>query len=505
MTYHLVGGREGTNGRGGEPPLPYSARDERAVLGAVLLEPAALVQVADWLRAEDFYFASHRLLYETMLALWERGTPPTLELLAARLEQAGRLSEVQGMEEYASLSGFGYLVQLTFEVTGSWLVEQHARNVVELAVWLGLIRAGSQIVAWGHAREENALSRSEQLLYQLAERGVRSRDYSLAEVLQELASDLDRMHHLRLLGQRVLGVPTGIERLDFLMGGLTKTDLTVIAARPGVGKSALALGIAKHAAQEGCPVYYLSIEMGRKQLAQRVLAEATSIDQARLRVGELFESTRGAGGGERFNEWERVVTAIDTLSDLPVWINDASGLTMLDIRSRAMRMKRMHGIALLVIDYLQLIVPRDARGASRQQLLGEITRGLKALARELDLPILALAQLSRAAEGYATPTLAHLRESGDIESDADNVALAWIDNAEDDELRRRGQPHLVKLLLAKQRNGPLGEATLRFIPNVTRFRDESGPLPTGPDGRPDLRVMRAVDDDNDEDHDHDDD
>lgn len=432
-----------------ERSIPYNLEAERSVLGAIFIHRDAILSVASWLRPEDFYREPHAWIYEAQLACYSRREPPDLVTVAAELERRGRLDAVGGV---------GYLSSLVDAVPTAVHVEYYGRIVERCAVLRRLIAAGGQIAAIGYEAPEDvdeALSRAEELIFAISQRRV-SRDF--VPIKEVTSRYFDRLSRLRILHSEASGVPTGFVDLDRLLGGLQRSDLIILAARPTAGKTSLALSIAYNAAvQHNSPVGIFSLEMSQEQLVQRFLSMETRIDSHRLRLGILNDE-----------EFQQVSEAMAHLSEAPIFIDDTPGIPITELRSKARRLHAEHGIDLLIIDYLQLIQGR--RTENRVQEISEISRALKGLARELDIPVLAVSQLSRSVEHRPShvPVLADLRESGSIEQDADVVLFIYREEMYKEDTEMKG---IAEIHVAKHRNGPCGKVYLRFFSDITRFAD----------------------------------
>ena len=435
-----------------EKLLPQNIEAECGVLGSIIIDPEAIVQVSDFLHADDFYRDAHHTIYEVILQLYEEHEPADFITICDELERRNRLEEV---------GGASYITSLINQVPTSGNVEFYARIVERTAILRRLIHAAGQIaaIAYEEGDADIALDKAEQLIFNISQRHARSDFTHMRDVLAEYMNKLDKLHERR---GTIVGVPTGFTDLDRITGGLQKSDLIVLAARPGIGKSSLALSLAHNAALK----YYTSIavfslEMSKDQLAQRLLSMDAGIDQQRLRTGIIEE-----------DEWDRIVYAMDTLSESNIWIDDTAGISTMEMRSKARRLQAEHGIDLIIVDYLQLMQATigGKRNENRVQEISEISRSLKGLARELNIPVLALAQLSRAVESRQSkvPQLSDLRESGSIEQDSDIVMFIYRDDLYNQESERK---NIADIIIAKHRNGPIGEISLFFQASQTRFRD----------------------------------
>ncbi len=435
-----------------EKLLPQNIEAECGVLGSIIIDPEAIVQVSDFLHADDFYRDAHHTIYEVILQLYEEHEPADFITICDELERRNKLEEV---------GGASYITSLINQVPTSGNVEFYARIVERTAILRRLIHAAGQIaaIAYEEGDAEIALDKAEQLIFNISQRHARSDFSHMRDVLAEYMNKLDKLHERR---GSIVGVPTGFTDLDRLTGGLQKSDLIVLAARPGIGKTSLALSLAHNTALKfHNSIAVFSLEMSKDQLAQRLLSMDARIDQQRLRTGIIEE-----------DEWDRIVYAMDTLSESNIWIDDTAGISTMEMRSKARRLQAEHGIDLIIVDYLQLMQATigGRRNENRVQEISEISRSLKGLARELNVPVLALAQLSRAVESRQSkvPQLSDLRESGSIEQDSDIVMFIYRDDLYNQESERK---NIADIIIAKHRNGPVGEISLYFQASQTRFRD----------------------------------
>ncbi|QZA33005.1 replicative DNA helicase [Hydrogenibacillus sp. N12] len=442
---------------------PHQLEAEQALLGAILLDGEAIVAVSDFVRPDDFYRPAHGKIFAAMLAVAESGEPIDAVTVAAELKQRGALEEI---------GGAAYLAELQAMVPTAAHAAYYAGIVAEKALLRRLIQAATRIVerAYDEADDvETILAEAEKDILALS--GERSRQgfVRLRDILTETYVRLDRL--ARREGT-LTGLASGYDDLDRLTSGLQKSDFIVVAARPSVGKTAFALNIAQNVAvRGGAPVAIFSLEMSSEQLAQRMLAAEAMIDGHKLRTGSFSPDDP---------DWEKLIAAIDVLSRAPIYIDDTPGLTVFAMKSRLRRLMRETGpLGLIVVDYLQLIAGRGRPGESRQQEISEISRQLKGLAREFEVPLLALSQLSRAVEQRQDkrPMLSDIRESGSIEQDADVVAFLYRDDYYHPDT---DEPNVVEVIVAKHRNGPTGKVRLAFLKEYNKFvnlapayRDES--------------------------------
>ncbi len=385
-----------------EKLLPQNIEAERGVLGSIIIDPEAIVQVADFLTADDFYRDAHRTIYETIVQLYEQREAADFITICDELERRNKLEDV---------GGASYITSLINQVPTSGNVEYYGRIVERTAILRRLIHAAGEIaaIAYDEVDADLALEKAEQLIFSIGQRHAHSDFSLLSDLLDEYRVKLDQLHERR---GAIVGVPTGFTDLDRLTGGLQKSDLIILAARPAVGKSSFALSLAHNSAiKYQRSVALFSLEMSKEQLVQRLLSMDAGVDQQRLRTGWIED-----------DDWERISFSMGTLSEANIWIDDTAGISTVEMRSKARRLQAEHGIDMIIVDYLQLMQSSvgGKRNENRVQEISEISRNLKGLARELDMPVLALAQLSRAVESRQSkvPQLSDLRESGCITGDS---------------------------------------------------------------------------------------
>jgi replicative DNA helicase len=431
---------------------PQSLEAEQSVLGAILIDRDAVVEVAEFLRAEDFYRQAHGRIYGAILELFERREPIDIVTVAETLERESELD---------SVGGRAYLASLTSQTPTAVHAVQYARIVERKSVLRNLIGAAGKIAGIGYedpAEIQEAIDRAEAELFQVSNRRVTAGFARLRELLHAAYDRLDYLHAHR---GEILGIRSGFPDLDSLTTGFQKSDLVIIAARPSIGKTSLALNIAEHAAvRDKRSVGVFSLEMSKEQLVQRLLSSVANIDSDRLRTGFLEEM-----------DFTRLAPAMNALSEAQLYIDDTPNISTMELRTKARRLQAEAGLDLVIVDYLQLMQAATvSRDANRVQEVSEISRGLKSLARELDVPVIALSQLSRQPEmrNEKEPRLSDLRESGAIEQDADLVIFLWREPDRAAETQAVDQEE-VKLKLAKHRNGPTGEIVLEFRKRQTRF------------------------------------
>lgn len=426
---------------------PHNHEAEQAVLGAILIEPSVLISVNERIKAEDFYRQAHQRLFQVMNDLAEKGQPVDLVTLTSELQDRKLLEEVGGVT---------YLTELAGAVPTAANVDYYAQIVEEKAVLRRLIRTATQIAASGYAGGEevgNVLNEAEKKILEISQRRIRGGFIPIRDVLMQSYEQIEALH----FNQGGLnGIPSGFVDLDRMTSGFKGSDLIIIAARPSMGKTAFALNVAQNVAvRSGKTVAIFNLEMSASQMVMRMLAAEGNIDAQAFRTGNLNEE-----------DWEKLTMAISSLSESPIFIDDTPGVTVYDIRAKLRRLQAEHGLGLVVIDYLQLISGRG--GESRQQEISEISRSLKLMAREFDVPVIALSQLSRAVEQRQDkrPMLSDLRESGSIEQDADVVAFLYRDDYYNEDSEKK---NIAEVIIGKQRNGPVGKVELLFLKNYNKF------------------------------------
>lgn len=433
---------------------PHSDEAEQAVLGALMLDKDAIFQVADYLFAEDFYQQKHQMIYEAMLDLFSRHDP--IDFLSVE----NRLKEKKALQK---AGGKNYLVDLVDSTPAAASINYYGQIIKKKRLLRDLIRTSGQIAELGYDEERDAeeiLDEAERNIFRITQRSVRKSFIELKNALEDAFSRIDQ---LSKGGDALRGVPTGFSDLDNILSGMQKSDLVMLAARPSLGKTTLALDIACNAAiTHKIPVGIFSLEMSQDQIVDRVLSSQSGVNLWKIRTGKL--SSKG-----EHNDFVQLQKAFATLSKSPIFIDDTNSTSVMQIRAMARRLQSEKGLGLLIIDYLQLL---DAGGSSenRVQQISEISRGLKGLARELDIPVLVLSQLSRAVEHRtpSIPRLSDLRESGSIEQDADVVLFIY---REDKDKQNTERKNIADILIAKHRNGPTGQISLYFNGESVRFEN----------------------------------
>ena len=436
----------------GGKSLPHNLEAEQSILGAILIRNEAFNVAAELIDADDFFRDAHRRVFDKMVDLNERGQAIDLVTLRDELSRSGDLDPVGGP---------AYISSLADGVPRSTNVEYYARIVKERATLRNLIAAANRIEADAYTAQEEAsvvLDRAEQEIFAIAEGRIHTGFVPLSELAQGSFSTIEQLQNLK---SAVTGVPTGFADIDELTAGLQPADLVIVAARPSMGKTAFALNIGAHVGTGGeRTVGVFSLEMAKEQLFMRMLTSAAQIDSHRFRTGLLTDA-----------DYQSLSDAMTTLSDARVYIDDTASLGVLEMRAKSRRLKAEHGLDLIIIDYLQLMQGRG-RFENRNQEIASISRSLKALAKELDVPVMALSQLSRAPEarGDKRPQLSDLRESGALEQDADVVMFIF---REDMYETTPENENVAEIIIGKQRNGPTGMVRLAFLKQQTRFENLS--------------------------------
>ncbi|MBP1723605.1 MAG: replicative helicase [Deltaproteobacteria bacterium] len=432
---------------------PQNIEAEQSVLGGILIEPEALSHILEILQEDDFYREGHRKIFSSMVALYQKGTPVDLITLTESLLTRQQLE---------GIGGASYLTSLADAIPSAVNIEVYARIVREKAILRRLITTTTEIASKSYqfsGEVEDILDLAERSIFEITAAKITPHIYPLSEVIKDSFQTIEALYERK---ERISGVPTGFTKLDQMTSGFQPSDLIIIAGRPSMGKTAFALDIARNAATLAeIPAVIFSLEMSRQQLAIRMLCSEARVDSYKLRSGFI---------GER--DWPRLTNAAGLLSEAPIYIDDSPALTVLQMRAKARRLKSEKGLGLAVVDYLQLM---SGRGGSdrREQEISEISRSLKALAKELNIPVVALSQLNRKVEDRTDrrPFMADLRESGAIEQDADVILFIYRDEMYDENSKQKGT---AEVIIGKQRNGPIGKITLAFIDQYTRFENLAG-------------------------------
>ena len=430
---------------------PQNIEAEQAVLGAMLIKKEAIAEVQEILQPDDFYREAHRIVYEAMVQLQNNDEDVDLVTLTEQLRKSEQLDKIGGL---------AFITQLANAVPTAANVVYHAKIVKEKAELRSLINAATAIASAAYEDNtdvENIMDDAEKKILAVANRKNGGAFESMKSIVMRT---FERINVLYESKGGLTGISSGFKDLDKLTAGLQKSDLILVAARPSMGKTAFTLNIASYVGTHGGKVAFFSLEMSKEQLMQRMLCAEGGIDATKLRTGQLDTQ-----------EWNKLVHVADTLSRAPIYIDDTAGITVMELRSKARRLKAEHGLDLIIIDYLQLMQGRPSKnGDNRQQEISEISRSLKALARELDLPVIALSQLSRSVESrqIKKPMLSDLRESGSLEQDADIVMFLYREDYYDKDTENK---NITDVIVAKHRNGPVDTISLFFQKEYTKFRD----------------------------------
>ncbi len=432
-----------------EKGLPSNPDAERSVLGAILLDNTVCNQAIELLRRDDFFLDNHRRIYDKMIALTEKTQPIDMITLSDELRRAG---------EFEQVGGATYLASLIDGVPRTDTIEHYARILKNKGMLRRLINASNQVMAKCFDEEDEAetiVDQAEALIFSIAEDRIRQGFQYIGEVAQRRLEQIEQMAGRP---EMITGVPTGFTDFDHMTSGLQRQELIIIAARPSQGKTALALNMAQYAAKNGNVVGIFSLEMSAEQLVSRLLCSEARVDAHRLRTGYLNRE-----------EWARLADALRRLCETQIFLDDTPGVGVMEMRAKARRLKAEHGLDLLIIDYMQLMTGRG-RIESRQQEVSQISRDLKSLAKELNIPVIALSQLSRAPEMRSEhrPQLSDLRESGSIEQDSDVVCFIYREEVYKETDENKG---LAELIISKQRNGPTGVVQMAFLKEFTRFEN----------------------------------
>jgi replicative DNA helicase len=431
---------------------PQNLEAERSVLGGMLLDNQAIHQVLEILDGDDFYSSGHKKIFQSIIDLTERNEPADLITLSNLLKDRSQLDPV---------GGAAYLGSLVDAVPSAANIGYYSKIVKEKSVLRKLISATTGILSktYENATDiDGIIDEAEYAIFQISENKVRQSFFPIREIIKDSFRTIERLFEKKSL---ITGVPTGFEELDRMTSGFQRSDLIIIAGRPSMGKTAFALNVAQHAAIEmDVPVAVFSLEMSKEQLAMRMLSSEARVDAQRLRKGFLGET-----------DWPRLTTAAGALSDAKLFIDDTAAITVLEMKAKARRLKAERGLGMVVLDYLQLMKGRE-QSPSREQEISEISRSLKALAKELSVPVVALSQLNRQVEARSDrrPQMADLRESGAIEQDADVILFIYRDEVYN---RSEDNPEkgIAEIIIGKQRNGPTGKIRLAFLKEFTRFEN----------------------------------
>ena len=434
---------------------PQNIEAEQSILGAILIENTALYKAIEIIGINDFYKEAHKKIFLSMIELNEKNEAIDLVTLTEYLRKRSELD---------SVGGATYLSLLANTVPTAANIKYHSKIVYEKALLRNLINTATEIVSYGYENSrdiEELLDYAENAIFSISEKKIKPSFSAIKDIIKDSFETIERLSEKK---ERVTGIPTGFYDLDMLTSGFQASDLIIVAGRPSMGKTAFCLCIAQHAGiEKGQPVAIFSLEMAKEQLVIRMLCAEARVDSHKLRSGFLSKS-----------DWPRLTTAAGRLSEAPIFIDDAPGTSVLEMKAKARRLKAEHGLSLIIVDYLQLMSGRGERRRggpdTREQEISEISRSLKALAKELSVPVIALSQLNRAVESRhdKRPLLADLRESGAIEQDADVILFIYRDEVYKQTEENKG---VAEIIIGKQRNGPVGVVKMAFIDKYTRFEN----------------------------------
>lgn len=440
---------------------PQNLEAEQSLLSGLLLDKDAIIKIADNLHENDFYKGAHKIIFETMKELYSRQEPIDILSLTNRLEEKDKLEAVGGRS---------YLAKLSNMVATASNIENYAGIIKRKATFRRLQKVAAEIADLSHKEEEEIdklLDEAEQKIFAVSQKYLKNIFVPIDNLLTEA---FDRIDDLHKQSGKMRGLPTGFNDMDALLAGLQKSDLVILAARPSVGKTSLALDIARQAAimsKQGVGIF--SLEMSKEQLVDRMLCAQANVNLWKMRTGNLSDR-------DEDNDFAKIGEAMGQLSEAPIYIDDSAGCSVMEIRTKARRLQMERGLGLIIIDYLQLMEGRGKYGDNRVQEVSEISRNLKGIARELNIPVLALSQLSRAVEQSkpAIPKLSHLRESGSIEQDADVVMFIYRKAADRNyniEELSESEKHLAEVRIEKHRNGPTGKVKLYFHDETASYKN----------------------------------
>ena len=435
--------------------MPQAIPLEEAVIGAILVDKYALASVIEILRPESFYKEAHSEIYDMMLTLFEKSQPIDLLTVHESLKKAKKLDKVGGLD---------YLLELTNKVASAANIEYHARIISQKYIQRELIKVSTSTIKDSYEDAKDVfelLDEAEQNLYDITDKNLNTGYEKLSALAIKARKEIETVSQK---DEAITGVPTGFDDLDKITSGWQPSDLIIIAARPGMGKTAFTLSLARNAALQNRAVAVFSLEMSSLQLVQRLISMEAEIDSRKLRNGKLTQE-----------EWPRLNSAVDNMAEMPIYIDDTPAINIFELRAKCRRLKQNHDIELIVIDYLQLMQSAPNQGRSnREQEISAISRSLKGLAKELNVPVIALSQLSRAVEtrgGNKKPVLSDLRESGAIEQDADIVTFIYRPDYYELDEDFETPPNEAEIIISKHRNGSLGSVFLRFIKEFVKFTE----------------------------------
>lgn len=428
---------------------PNDVEAEQAVIGSMLTDKEAVSAAIEVLKPEDFYREDNRTIFEAILNLYSRSEPIDIITLKSELSSMGKFEAVGGLE---------YIAELPDKVPTTANVEQYIKIVEEKSVLRNLIKTANEIITLGYDQTQEVdsiIDGAEKKIFEVMQKKNQKGYTPIKDILVETFTELEQLYNQK---QRITGIPTGFSDLDFRTSGLHNSDLILVAARPAMGKSAFALNIATNAAVRAkVPVAIFSLEMSKEQMTSRILCSEAMVDSNKVRTGKIDDE-----------EWGKLAAASGELSEANIYIDDTPGISIMEIRAKCRKMKIEKNIGLVVIDYLQLVQGSGKRGSSREQEIAEISRSLKILAKEINVPVIALSQLSRAPEQRPDhrPMLSDLRESGSIEQDADIVMFLYRDDYYNEDSEKK---NIAEVILAKHRAGSTGTVELLWLGNYTKF------------------------------------
>ena len=428
---------------------PHDIEAEQAIIGSMLTDKDAVIAAVEVLQEQDFYREDNKIIYSAILNLYNRAEPIDIITLKSELKSMGKFEAVGGLE---------YIVQLPDKVPTTSNVEQYIKIVEEKSMLRALIKTADELITLGYdptQEVEQVIDIAEKKIFQVMQKKNQKGYSSIKEILVDTFTQLEQLYNQK---ESITGVPTGFVDLDYRTSGLHNSDLILVAARPAMGKSAFALNIATNAAVRAkVPVAIFSLEMSKEQMTNRILCSEAMVDSAKVRTGKIDD-----------DEWAKLAATSGELSEAGIYIDDTPGISIMEIRAKCRKMKLEKNIGLVVIDYLQLVQGSNKKGGSREQEIAEISRSLKILAKEIDVPVIALSQLSRAPEQRIDhrPMLSDLRESGSIEQDADIVMFLYRDDYYNEDTEKK---NIAEVIIAKHRSGATGTVELLWLANYTKF------------------------------------
>jgi replicative DNA helicase len=428
---------------------PHDIEAEQAIIGSMLTDKDAVIAAVEVLQEQDFYREDNKIIYSAILNLYNRAEPIDIITLKSELKSMGKFEAVGGLE---------YIVQLPDKVPTTSNVEQYIKIVEEKSMLRALIKTADELITLGYdptQEVEQVIDTAEKKIFQVMQKKNQKGYSSIKDILVDTFTQLEKLYNQK---ESITGVPTGFVDLDYRTSGLHNSDLILVAARPAMGKSAFALNIATNAAVRAkVPVAIFSLEMSKEQMTNRILCSEAMVDSAKVRTGKIDD-----------DEWAKLAATSGELSEAGIYIDDTPGISIMEIRAKCRKMKLEKNIGLVVIDYLQLVQGSNKKGGSREQEIAEISRSLKILAKEIDVPVIALSQLSRAPEQRIDhrPMLSDLRESGSIEQDADIVMFLYRDDYYNEDTEKK---NIAEVIIAKHRSGATGTVELLWLANYTKF------------------------------------